>query len=164
MELKFIEKLVQLVNENDIDLIEYNHPGEKLRIVRRHPPSAAIMSQAPALTQPVLQTPDVVREETKAKPRTTKTEVEQPSEMEASGANEITSPMVGTFYKAPAPDADPYVRVGDKVKNGQTLCIIEAMKLMNEIQAEYSGKIVKILVKNAQPVEFGQPLFHIEKE
>jgi oxaloacetate decarboxylase (Na+ extruding) subunit alpha len=74
----------------------------------------------------------------------------------------ITSPMVGTFYRAPAPDADPYAEVGDLVEVGQTVCIIEAMKLMNEIESECRGRVVKILVENAQPVEFGQKLFLIE--
>jgi acetyl-CoA carboxylase biotin carboxyl carrier protein len=74
----------------------------------------------------------------------------------------ITSPMVGTFYRAPAPDADPYVEVGDVVEVGQTVCIIEAMKLMNEIESEVRGRVVKILVENAQPVEFGQRLFLVE--
>jgi oxaloacetate decarboxylase alpha subunit len=74
----------------------------------------------------------------------------------------ITSPMVGTFYRAPAPDADPYVEVGNAIEVGQTVCIIEAMKLMNEIESEVRGKIVKILVENAQPVEFGQRLFLVE--
>ncbi len=74
----------------------------------------------------------------------------------------ITSPMVGTFYRAPAPDADPYAESGDLVEVGQTVCIIEAMKLMNEIESEHRGRVVKILVENAQPVEFGQKLFLIE--
>jgi acetyl-CoA carboxylase biotin carboxyl carrier protein len=74
----------------------------------------------------------------------------------------ITSPMVGTFYRAPAPDADPYVEVGDMVEVGQTVCIIEAMKLMNEIEAEARGRVVQILVENSHPVEFGQKLFLIE--
>jgi acetyl-CoA carboxylase biotin carboxyl carrier protein len=74
----------------------------------------------------------------------------------------ITSPMVGTFYRAPAPDADPYVEMGDNVEVGQTVCIIEAMKLMNEIESEAKGRIVRILVENAQPVEFGQTLFLLE--
>jgi acetyl-CoA carboxylase biotin carboxyl carrier protein len=74
----------------------------------------------------------------------------------------ITSPMVGTFYRAPAPDADPYVEVGDMVEVGQTVCIVEAMKLMNEIEAEARGRVVQILVENSHPVEFGQKLFLIE--
>ena len=88
------------------------------------------------------------------------------TETELVAANQITvnAPMVGTFYVAPAPDAEPYVKVGDRVQVGQPLCIIEAMKLMNEIEAEVSGKIVKVLVSNAQPVEYGQPLFVIEQD
>ncbi len=74
----------------------------------------------------------------------------------------VTSPIVGTFYRSPSPETAVYVEVGDVVKKGQILCIIEAMKLMNEIEAEVSGKVVEILVDNAQPVEYGEPLFHIE--
>ena len=74
----------------------------------------------------------------------------------------VTSPMVGTFYRAPAPDADPFVEVGDIIEIGQTVCIIEAMKLMNEIEAEVKGRVVQVLVENAQPVEFGQKLFLVE--
>ncbi|MBI5711750.1 MAG: acetyl-CoA carboxylase biotin carboxyl carrier protein, partial [Candidatus Eisenbacteria bacterium] len=74
----------------------------------------------------------------------------------------ITSPMVGTFYRSPAPDADPFVENGDSVDIGQTVCIIEAMKLMNEIESEFKGRVVQILVENAQPVEFGQKLFLVE--
>lgn len=75
----------------------------------------------------------------------------------------VTSPMVGTFYQAPSPESAPFVEVGKTVQNGQTLCIIEAMKLMNELEADVSGKVVEILVKNGEPVEFGQPLFKIQK-
>jgi biotin carboxyl carrier protein len=80
----------------------------------------------------------------------------------ASNLKAITSPMVGTFYCAPAPDADPFVEKGDSVDVGQTVCIIEAMKLMNEIEAEFKGRVVQVLVENAQPVEFGQKLFLVE--
>ncbi|MBU0651190.1 acetyl-CoA carboxylase biotin carboxyl carrier protein [bacterium] len=76
---------------------------------------------------------------------------------------EITAPMVGTFYRAPSPDSDPYVEVGQTIQNGTVLCILEAMKLMNEVKSEISGRIVSILVENAEPVEFGQPLFWVEK-
>ncbi len=76
----------------------------------------------------------------------------------------IPSPLVGTFYRAPAPDADPYVEEGDRVSLGQTVCIVEAMKLMNEIQADVPGRIVRILVQNAQPVEYGQELFLLDPE
>jgi acetyl-CoA carboxylase biotin carboxyl carrier protein len=89
---------------------------------------------------------------------------EKPAEEADANAEKVISPMVGTFYRSPAPDADPYVEVGDVVKVGQTLCIIEAMKLMNEIQSEVSGRVKKILVENAQPVEYNQVLFLIEKQ
>ena len=75
---------------------------------------------------------------------------------------EVTSPMVGTFYRAPAPDEPPFIAVGDKIQNGQTLCIIEAMKLMNEIEAELNGEVMEILVENAQPVAFGDPLMRVK--
>jgi acetyl-CoA carboxylase biotin carboxyl carrier protein len=75
---------------------------------------------------------------------------------------EITSPMVGTFYRAPAPEESPFVEVGDRIQSGQTVCIIEAMKLMNELEAEVTGEVVEILVKNADPVEFGQPLMRVK--
>jgi acetyl-CoA carboxylase biotin carboxyl carrier protein len=82
---------------------------------------------------------------------------------DSEGMLEICSPMVGTFYRAPSPDAAPYANEGDAIQPGKVLCIVEAMKLMNEIEAEVSGKIVKILVEDAQPVEFNQPLFLVEK-
>lgn len=81
---------------------------------------------------------------------------------DADGRITITAPMVGTFYRAPSPDSDPYVKSGDRVETGQPLCIIEAMKLMNEIESEVQGRVVEILVENGQPVEYGQPLFIIE--
>jgi acetyl-CoA carboxylase biotin carboxyl carrier protein len=81
---------------------------------------------------------------------------------DTGGLVTITSPIVGTFYRSPSPDADPYVEEGDTVKKGQVLCIVEAMKLMNEIESEVDGRVVKILVESAKPVEYGQPLFLIE--
>ena len=97
-----------------------------------------------------------------AMPATSTTAGSSPSEVdEEAGLHEINSPIVGTFYRAPNPDADPYVKVGDFVERGQTLCIVEAMKLMNEIECDTSGTIVKVLPENAQPVEYGEPLFMI---
>ena len=87
-----------------------------------------------------------------------------PSPAEDRGLLAVKSPMVGTFYRAPAPDAEPYVQIGDGVEPGQTVCIIEAMKLMNEIQSEVRGKIARVLVENATPVEFGQDLFLVKTE
>jgi len=79
-----------------------------------------------------------------------------------AGAHIVKSPIVGTFYEAPSPDADPFVKLGDRVSNGQVLCIVEAMKLMNEIESDFAGEIVKVFVKTGQPVEYGQPLFAIK--
>ncbi len=92
-----------------------------------------------------------------------KADAKPAAEAKSENTYEVRSPMVGTFYRAPSPDADAYVQVGSSVGEGSVLCIIEAMKLMNEIESEVSGKIVKILVENAQPVEYNQPLFLIEK-
>jgi acetyl-CoA carboxylase biotin carboxyl carrier protein len=106
----------------------------------------------PAMT-PDARTPTDRKAEPAGNPRTG---------VETESTVAITSPMVGTFYRAPAPDADPYVESGDSVDVGQTVCIVEAMKLMNEIESEVRGRIVQILVENAQPVEFGQKLFLLE--
>ena len=94
----------------------------------------------------------------------------QPSQDDSGNSSEqadgdtVTSPIVGTFYEAPSPDSDPFVKVGDKVSKGDTLCIVEAMKIMNEIEAEFGGTVKQILVNDAQPVEFEQPLFIIKKD
>lgn len=161
MELKFIEKLLKLVNEQDIDSFEYSQGEEKLRIIRRHPPSRGQVVAAPAAAPIPVAAPEVPA----SPPAVHPTHADESQENQLpSNVTEITSPMVGTFYRAPAPDADPYIKVGDSIQVGQVLCIIEAMKLMNELQSEYSGKIVEILAKNAQPVEFGQPLFLLETE
>lgn len=93
---------------------------------------------------------------------TKEAEPQQPSQEQPAKLREVLAPMVGVFYRAPSPGADPYVEVGSFVEKGQTLCIIEAMKLMNEIESEYRGQVVEILVENGQPVEYGQPLFLIE--
>jgi acetyl-CoA carboxylase biotin carboxyl carrier protein len=106
---------------------------------------------------------EVARPEMPAAPPVPVTAVPaQPLEQAAAGLVAIEAPMVGTFYRAPSPEADPYVKEGDTVKEGQVLCIIEAMKLMNEIESKVHGRIAKILVENGQPVEYGQPLFLVE--
>jgi oxaloacetate decarboxylase alpha subunit len=147
-----VRLLIRLVQRTGIGELEVSSGDRTVRIAAHpHIPvnvgsSAAAPSRAP------------VEEKTPAAATGTVTAAGPPTETLAA----ITSPMVGTFYRAPAPDADPYVEVGDLVEVGQTVCIIEAMKLMNEIESEYRGRVVKILVENAQPVEFGQRLFLIE--
>ena len=148
MDLKEIKAVLKLIHETDVEEIELEQDGRRIRIRRRGLPQVASLTGSPVVsasltqvTAPVTDRPDV---------RVT--------------ANLITveSPMVGTFYRAPAPGADPYVRDGDKVEKGTVLCIIEAMKLMNEIEAEVSGKVHSILVENGHPVEYGQPLFLLD--
>jgi acetyl-CoA carboxylase biotin carboxyl carrier protein len=159
MDFQEIKQLIKVVEKSEIGEIEIEEEGLKIRISKNSKYGVraveTVQSSGPAVAPIPAATPS------QPSPQT---EPEKKPEPEVStNVSEVKSPMVGTFYRAPAPDADPYVEVNDTVKTGQTLCIIEAMKLMNEIQSEVSGKIVKILVENAQPVEYDQVLFLIEK-
>ena len=147
--LKELKDLITLMNENQLTELEIEREGMKVRlrkggggeegvVIERLPAARSALAAAPTGPVPV---PDVP-----AKPAGT----------------EIKSPMVGTFYRAPAPEAPPFVEVGQEISVGQVLCILEAMKLMNEIKSEVKGRIIQILVENAQPVEFGQVLFLVE--
>ncbi|TMQ49487.1 MAG: acetyl-CoA carboxylase biotin carboxyl carrier protein [Candidatus Eisenbacteria bacterium] len=146
VELAEIKRLIRLVLETGIGELEVSAGGRTVRISAR-PEGAALSAQTAGPAERAS-----AAAETPAPPAAPDTTVA------------ITSPMVGTFYRAPAPDADPYVEVGDRVEMGQTVCIVEAMKLMNEIEADTRGRIVQILVENAQPVEFGQKLFLVQPE
>jgi len=151
MDIKFIKKLIKLVEESNIGEIQISRFGTRIRI-SKNGIGASVQSSGKtvAVPPPPLEKMEKVKKE------------EIKSEEEKRNLFVVKSPIVGTFYRAPAPDANPYVEIGDIVKEGQVLCIIEAMKLMNEIESEISGKIVDILVKNAEPVEYGQELFLIE--
>jgi acetyl-CoA carboxylase biotin carboxyl carrier protein len=152
-----IEYLIQLVEKSDIAELEiWERWGEHIRIAKR-PGSAPVAAPVPA-TSPSLA--PAAAPATAAQPPTA--EIPPPVEEDANLVR-VVSPMVGTFFRASAPEAPPFVEVGSLVAPGQTLCIIEAMKLMNEITSEVAGSVRKILVENAQPVEFGQVLFLIEK-
>ena len=142
MDLRKLKTLIDLVQASGIAEIEINEEGDHVRIVNR-PAQAA--QAAPAIIEIPQAAPAPAA----------------PASSSPSGT-QVTSPMVGTFYRAPSPGADPFVEVGTQVKKGDTLCIIEAMKLLNEIEAEVSGTVKEILVDNGSPVEFGQPLFVIE--
>jgi acetyl-CoA carboxylase biotin carboxyl carrier protein len=144
-----LKELIELVAEKGFAEFEVEREGFKLKIVSSHPP--------------VLVRPEVVPVAplvpAAAPPPPPRPAIESPQ-----GDAEIKvmrSPIVGTFYRASGPTAEPFVKVGDSVEVGRVLCIVEAMKLMNEIESEFAGEIVKILVENAQPVEYGQPLFAI---
>ena len=153
MDLRKLKKLIDLVEESGIAEIEVTEGEEKVRITRTTAAAAPIYAApAPAAAAPVAA--PVVAAPAAAAPAAA------PAARDLSNAQK--SPMVGTFYRAPGPNAAAFVEVGKQVKAGDTLCIIEAMKLMNEIEAEKSGVVKEILVENGTPVEYGEPLFIIE--
>ena len=139
-----VSELVELAVKHDLAELEVEQGGARIRVVRERAGGLVAMPRAEGAGAPAM--------------------IAAPVSEPAVGAHlvRVDAPMVGTFYRAPGPDAGPFVQEGDTVKEGQVLCIIEAMKLMNEIESKASGRIVKILVENAQPVEFGQGLFLVE--
>lgn len=152
MDFKEIEDIVKFISGTDIVEFELERPNGKIKIKRGIGSPDIVEIKPPVAALPVVAASEQKPEEQKAEKEALKTEK----------LKQITSPMVGTFYRAPASDAQPFVEVGGTVKKGQMVCIIEAMKLMNEIESEFSGKIVSILIENGQPVEYGEPLFVIE--
>jgi len=153
-----LKKVIDLVIEKGIAEFELEREDVKVRIKRaadQNVPAvqyipAPMAGSAPAVAVPAAGSP----------PGGTAGETASPAR-EEDGLQTVKSPIVGTFYESPSPGAPPFVKIGDQVEVGQVLCIIEAMKLMNEIESEYAGEIVKRLVQNGQPVEYGQPLFAI---
>lgn len=149
MNVEQIEKLVEIVEKSSLTEFSYKDDEVKITMSKlEHPP---IIAGGMPMAPPLPPTPETA-------PPPAPQEVQKEDE-----AVLITSPIVGTFYAAPAPDAAPFVKVGDHVKNGQTVCILEAMKLMNEIQSEFDCEIEAVLVSNEQKVEYGQPLFRVKK-
>ncbi|MEZ0323622.1 MAG: acetyl-CoA carboxylase biotin carboxyl carrier protein [Hydrogenothermaceae bacterium] len=150
MDKDFIFELIERVKDSKIEEIELFTSEGKIVIKQYHGPKEVQISQ-PQI-QPIVSNPQPVNIETIT---------ESPSKKEKN-YHVIKSPLVGTFYRAPSPGAPPFVEEGDTVSKGQVLCIIEALKVMNEIESDVDGKVVKILVENGQPVEYGQELFYIE--
>lgn len=151
MDLRKLKKLIDLVEESGIAELEITEGEEKVRIVKRGPVVAAVA--APALAVPVAAA---------SMPRPAASAGQALDSPEAVQEGYVVkAPMVGTFYRTPSPDTKPFVEVGQSVKEGQIICIIEAMKLMNEIECDKSGTVKAVLVENGQPVEYGQPLFII---
>jgi acetyl-CoA carboxylase biotin carboxyl carrier protein len=163
MDLAYIKKVIKLIEKSEVDEIEIEEEGKKIRVAKSrntqaqyivpmppqvlggYPPSM----QAPAGAPTPASSPGPQQSQAAAKPE--------------SKLHEVRSPIVGTFYRAPAPDAEPYVEIGQAVSVGSVLCIVEAMKLMNEIESDVPGKVVQVLVENGKPVEYNQVLFMIEK-
>ncbi len=150
MDLNLIKRLVKIVDTSGITDLEIEENGIRVKIAKKIKQAQVVAEQ-----QVSTQTGTMPAAQAEEKP-------EQIEETIPANLHEIRSPIVGTFYRAPAPDADNYSEIGNLVSPGTVLCIVEAMKLMNEIEADVSGKIIKILVENGKPVEYNQPLFLIE--
>ena len=165
IDLRYVKKLIDILDESTVDSIEISSDkGMKIRISKSPQQRGPVQIAAPVPMAPML-------------PATAASAAPRPSPAEGlpamgdeggrdegrgGGGLEVKSPMVGTFYSAPEPGAKPYVAVGQRVQKGQILCIIEAMKIMNEIESEYSGLVKEVLAQDAQPVEYGQALFRID--
>jgi acetyl-CoA carboxylase biotin carboxyl carrier protein len=144
MDIRKIKKLIEMLQESDLKEIEVSQGDESVRILR----DRFVQTNG----NKIIQQPEVLSAEP---------EIQQKIETSKAEGNVITSPIVGTFYRKPSPDKDPFIRVGDTVEKGDVLCIIEAMKMMNEIKSDFSGKIVSIDIEDGEPVEFGQSIITI---
>ncbi len=155
--IEHLREIIRLCRENDIAELKVKHQGMRIYVKARTGPGAVEYVAAP----PAAAVPAAI-----APPSDAALVSSTPAEIESEESKYVVvrSPMVGTFYRAPAPDAAPFVEVGDAVRENTVLCIVEAMKLMNEIKAETRGVVAKILVENAQSVEYNQPLFWIKPE
>jgi acetyl-CoA carboxylase biotin carboxyl carrier protein len=162
MDFKQIQELIKMINKSNIGEVSIEEKGFKLTIKQKEEPVQQIIT-APMSAQPVAAmaaapvavAPAPVAAAVAEKPA-------RPAEPPAGNAVTIKSPMIGTFYRSPSPDKPSFINVGDEVEPGKVVCIIEAMKLFNEIESEVKGRIIKVLVEDASPVEYDQPLFQVE--
>ncbi|RXK88032.1 acetyl-CoA carboxylase biotin carboxyl carrier protein [Chlorobaculum sp. 24CR] len=153
MNLKEIQQLIEIVNISSLDEVIIKDGQSEITLRRNNSKASAVLPTAPVIAQQPVQAP----------PPAVRQAVQEPQAPAASGdLIDIYSPIVGTFYRSPSPDSLAFVKEGDKVKPGDVLCIIEAMKLMNEIESEVSGTVVEVLVENGQPVEYNQALFRVK--
>ena len=155
MDIRKVKKLIELLEESGIAEIEISEGEESVRI-SRYPQGMTVAHGG------LLPTALPAMPASPAQPAAPAAQAPAQAAPAPSADNSITAPMVGTFYASPAPGAKPFVQVGDEIKVGQVLCIIEAMKMMNQIESEKEGRIAAILARNGEPVEFGQPLFTVE--
>ncbi|MEM9904553.1 MAG: acetyl-CoA carboxylase biotin carboxyl carrier protein [Cyanobacteria bacterium P01_D01_bin.44] len=160
LDFKELRELVAALNQTDIAELTLKNPEFELTL-RKYSALAPVLAAAEAAAQPAVALPPVAPAPSAASPSIA-TPAAPPVVAVDPNLIEVTSPMVGTFYRSPAPDEPPFVNTGDRIQTGQTICIIEAMKLMNELEAEVTGEIVEILVENAEPVEFGQLLMRVK--
>lgn len=157
MREKTLRRLIKIVEESNIESLEIPYFFRKIKITKKISPNG--QGSASAV---IVGAADPTGEQSTAPVSSSPPPTPQPSETKADNLVTVTSPMVGTFYRAPSPDADPFVEVGTRVNSGDTVCIIEAMKLMNEIEAEVAGVIKEIHIQNGEPLEYGQLLFSID--
>ena len=153
MDLRKIKKLIEMLQESDLNEIEVKEGEESVRINRKK--ESVIHTSNP------ISVGQNLNQSSAPLPQTDSSEIE--NGQAAEDLNHITSPMVGTFYRKPAPDKEPFIEVGQTVKKGDTVCIIEAMKMMNQVKSEFDGKVIAINIEDGDPVEFGQELISIEK-
>ena len=153
MDIRKVKKLIEMLEESNLEEIEIQEGEESVRLVKNKPNN--LISNQPVYTESIQSIED-------GTPERSKEMSEEPVENEDSG-DLINSPMVGTFYASASPGSKPFISVGDHVNEGDVVCIVEAMKMMNEIKSEFSGEVLSISVENSQPVEYGQTLFEISK-
>ncbi|MCC5864857.1 MAG: acetyl-CoA carboxylase biotin carboxyl carrier protein [Wenzhouxiangella sp.] len=160
MDLRKIKKLIELLEESQLAEIEIHEGEESVRLIRHHPQPAMpqTLHMPAAVAGPAAAPQGLAPAAAPAQPHTA-----DDQEAHLPDGEIVRSPMVGTFYSAPNPDSPPFVKVGASVSSGDTLCLIEAMKMFNQIEAELSGQVLAVLVEDGQPVEFDEPLFVIKK-
>lgn len=160
MDLKLVKNILDLISDSDVNEVSIEEGDFKIKVKKtsdiRQADSPVYHYQVPQQAQAAPQ--QAATESAAGKPPASE------EKKETVEGETVRSPIVGTFYRAASPDSDPFVEVGDKIEKGDTICIVEAMKIMNEIESEFSGTVKKILVEDAQPVEFDQPLFIIKKD
>jgi acetyl-CoA carboxylase biotin carboxyl carrier protein len=159
MDFKQIQELIKLINKSNIGEVTVEEKGFRITIKQKEEPVQQIITAAPVQTQPMAQTIAPISSGSQSAAGKPKTAEPAPA---ADNYLTIKSPMIGTFYRSASPEKPPFANVGDEIESGTVVCIIEAMKLFNEIESEVKGKIVKVLVEDASPVEYDQPLFLVE--
>jgi acetyl-CoA carboxylase biotin carboxyl carrier protein len=169
LKIQEIREIIKLVDQSTIDEFSFEHEGSKVELKKFKQPSteSAVAVQTIEPVKQAAPAPQAIQQAPAQAPvqESTPAETPAPSEtQEDANLHKVTSPMVGTFYESPSPEAGPYVKVGSKIDEDSVICIVEAMKLFNEIEAEVKGEIVEILVKDGQLVEYGQPLFLVKPE
>jgi acetyl-CoA carboxylase biotin carboxyl carrier protein len=167
LKVQEIRELIKLVDQSSIDEFSYEYEGSKIKMKKHGAVKSVVENVQPAASAPAPQPAPVVQEAPKPEPKMEAAavqEVKQEEVQDTSNLHKIVSPMVGTFYQSSSPEADAYVKTGSKVSKDSIVCIVEAMKLFNEIEAEVNGEIVEVLVKDGQLVEYGQPLFLVKPE